>query len=82
VIIDNMMTIEVLFEAANQTNNQTLYNIGWQHANRTMYEHFREDNSTYHVVEYNETDGSVIRKYTAQGNSKDILFYFSKYISL
>jgi hypothetical protein len=73
VIIDNMMTIEVLFEAANQTNNQTLYNIGWQHANRTMYEHFREDNSTYHVVEYNETDGSVVRKYTAQGNSKDSL---------
>jgi hypothetical protein len=82
VIIDNMMNLEILFEAANQTNNQTLYNIGWQHANRTMYEHFREDNSTYHVVEYNETDGSVIRKYTAQGNSKDILFYFSKYISL
>jgi hypothetical protein len=82
VIIDNMMNLELLFEAANQTNNQTLYNIGWQHANRTMYEHFREDNSTYHVVEYNETDGSVIRKYTAQGNSKDILFHLSKYISL
>jgi len=32
-----------------------------------MYEHFRADNSTYHVVLYNETDGSVIRKYTAQG---------------
>jgi len=41
--------------------------MAWQHANRTMYEHFRDDNSTYHVVEYNETDGSVIRKYTAQG---------------
>ena len=67
VIIDNMMNLEMLFEAANQTNNQTLYNIGFQHANRTMHEHFREDNSTYHVVEYNETDGSVIRKYSAQG---------------
>ena len=67
VIIDNMMNLELLFEASNQTNNQTLYNIAWQHANRTMYEHFRDDNSTYHVVEYNETDGSVIRKYTAQG---------------
>ena len=67
VIIDNMMNLELLFEAANQTNNQTLHNIGFQHANRTMHEHFREDNSTYHVVEYNETDGSVIRKYSAQG---------------
>jgi len=67
VIIDNMMNLEVLFEAANQTNNQTLYNMAWQHTNRTMYEHFRADNSTFHVIEYNETDGSVIRKYTAQG---------------
>jgi unsaturated chondroitin disaccharide hydrolase len=67
VIIDNMMNLEILFEAANQTNNQTLYNIGWQHANRTMYEHFRENNSTYHIVEYNETDGNVIKKHTGQG---------------
>jgi hypothetical protein len=72
VIIDNMMNLEILFEAANQTNNQTLYNIAWQHANRTMYEHFRENNSTYHVVEYNETDGSVIRKHTAQGNTDSV----------
>jgi hypothetical protein len=71
VIIDNMMNLEILFEAANQTNNQTLYNIGWQHANRTMYEHFRENNSTYHVVLYNETDGSVIRKHTGQGKTRD-----------
>lgn len=67
VIIDNMMNLELLFEVAKQTKNQTLYDMAWQHANRTMYEHFRDDNSTYHVVEYNETDGSVIRKYTAQG---------------
>lgn len=67
VYIDNMMNLEILFEAANVTNNQTLYNIGWQHANRTMYEHFRENNSTYHVVLYNATDGNVIRKHTAQG---------------
>ena len=75
VIIDNMMNLELLFEAANQTNNQTLYNIGWQHANRTMYEHFRENNSTYHVVEYNGTDGSVVRKYSAQGKREFGIIY-------
>ena len=32
-----------------------------------MYEHFRENKSTYHIVEYNQTDCAVIRKYTAQG---------------
>jgi unsaturated chondroitin disaccharide hydrolase len=67
VIIDNMMNLELLFEASNRTNDQTWHDMAWQHANRTMYEHFRPDNSTYHVVEYNETDGSVIKKYTAQG---------------
>ena len=67
VYIDNMMNLELLFEASNQTKDQSLYNLGWQHANTTMYEQFRDDNSTYHVVEYNETDGSVIRKYTVQG---------------
>ncbi|CAF1277624.1 unnamed protein product, partial [Didymodactylos carnosus] len=67
VIIDNMMNLELLFEVANLTNDQTFYDIAWSHANRTMYEHIRTDNSSYHVVEYNETDGSVIRKYTAQG---------------
>ena len=69
VYIDNMMNLDILFEAANLTNNQTLYNIGWQHANRTMYEHFRENNSTFHVVLYNATDGNVIRKHTAQGKT-------------
>jgi len=67
VVMDNMMNLEILFVAANLTNNQTLYNMGWQHANRTMYEHFRENNGSYHVVIYNETDGSVIEKRTAQG---------------
>lgn len=76
VIIDNMMNLELLFEASNQTKDQTLYNIAWQHANRTMYEHFRDDNSTYHVIEYNEADGSVIRKYTAQGKNKNLVRYF------
>jgi hypothetical protein len=67
VIIDNMMNLEILFEASNLTNNRTLYDIAWQHTNRTMYEYFRPDNSTYHVLVYNETNGDVIVKRTAQG---------------
>jgi hypothetical protein len=67
IYIDNIMNLELLFEAANHTKNQTLYNIAWQYANITLYEQFRENNSTYHIVEYNQTVCSVIRKYTAQG---------------
>jgi hypothetical protein len=81
VIIDNMMNLELLFEASNHTQDQTLYNIAWQHANRTMHEHFRDDNSSYHVVEYNETDGSVIRKYTAQGEKDCLVKYFFNFVS-
>ncbi len=76
------MNLEILFEAGNQTKNETLHNIGWQHTNRTMYEHFREDNGTYHVVEYNETDGSVIRKHTAQGNKESMFVYIANCVLL
>ncbi|UJR18757.1 hypothetical protein I4U23_005663 [Adineta vaga] len=67
VYIDNMMNLELLFEVSNQTKDQYLYNIAWQHANRTMYEQFRDNNSTYHVIEYNQINGNVIKKYTVQG---------------
>ena len=67
VIIDNMMNLELLFEGSILAKNQTLFDIAWQHANRTMYEHFRSDNSTYHVVVYNETNGNVMFKGTGQG---------------
>lgn len=68
VIIDNMMNIELLFQSAILSSNRTLYDMGFSHANRTMHEHFRPSNhSTYHVVEYDERDGSVIKRMTNQG---------------
>lgn len=68
VIIDNMMNLELLFAAAEYKQNNTWKQQAISHANRTLVEHFRPSNfSTYHVVEYDENDGSVIKKYTAQG---------------
>lgn len=75
VIIDNMMNLELLFEASNITKNETLYNIAWQHTNRTMYEHFRPNDSTYHVLMYNETTGDVTSRGTGQG-LRERLFKF------
>ncbi|KAF8831798.1 hypothetical protein HHX47_DHR1001178 [Lentinula edodes] len=69
VIIDNMMNLEVLWASYALTGNQTLINIANAHANTTMINHFREDGSTWHVVEYNSTTGDVIRKRTSQGYS-------------
>ncbi|MFD3001995.1 glycoside hydrolase family 88 protein [Pontibacter toksunensis] len=67
VIIDNMMNLDMLFWATEQTGDSTYYNIAVEHANTTMENHFREDNSTYHVLNYDPETGNVQEKKTAQG---------------
>jgi len=67
VIIDNMMNLELLFWAAKETGDKSLYNIAVTHANTTLKNHFRPDNSSYHVVVYNPQTGEVMKKQTAQG---------------
>ncbi|KAH8995827.1 d-4,5 unsaturated-glucuronyl hydrolase-like protein [Lactarius hatsudake] len=69
VIIDNMMNLEVLFNAADLTGNQTLCQIAVSHADKTMMNHVRADGSSFHVVDYNATTGAVIDQRTAQGYS-------------
>lgn len=60
VIIDNMMNLEML-EWSGYSD------IARRHADTTLKNHFREDNSSYHVVTYNELTGEVTEKRTAQG---------------
>ena len=67
VIIDNMMNLELLFWAAKQTGDKSLYNIAVTHANTTLKNHFRPDYSSYHVITYNPQTGAVMSKKTAQG---------------
>ena len=67
VIIDNMMNLELLFWAAKETGDHSLYDIAVTHANTTLKNHFRQDNSSYHVVVYNPQTGKVMKKQTAQG---------------
>lgn len=43
VIIDNMMNLEVLFNAADITGNDMLRQIAESHANKTMINHVRAD---------------------------------------
>jgi rhamnogalacturonyl hydrolase YesR len=66
VIIDNMMNLEYLFWAAKITGNKNFYDICISHANKTMLNHFRHDNSSYHVVCYDSV-GNVVAKKTSQG---------------
>ena len=67
VIIDNMMNLELLFWATRTTGDSSFYNIATTHANTTLKNHFRPDNSSYHVINYNSADGSIQQKKTAQG---------------
>ena len=67
VIIDNMINLELLFQASLITGDKRYYNIAVSHANTTMKHHFREDMTSYHVVDYNPEDGSVIKRITFQG---------------
>ncbi len=69
VIIDNMMNLELLFWASKQTGDQQYYNIAVKHATTTMINHFRADNSSFHVVDYDSITGNVIKKTTHQGYS-------------
>jgi len=67
VIIDNMMNLELLFEAAKLSGDSSLYRIAVTHANTTMKNHYRPDYSSYHVVDYDSVTGKVIKKQTHQG---------------
>lgn len=69
VIIDNMMNLEFLFWAADAAGNSKFAEISKIHANTTMKNHFREDYSSYHVVNYDPETGEALWKGTFQGAS-------------
>lgn len=69
VIIDNLMNLELLLWAANQSGNAKFREIALSHADKTMKHHFRPDYSSYHVVSYDTTTGLPHLKQTHQGYS-------------
>lgn len=71
VIIDNMMNLELLFKATELTGDSIYYQIAVTHANTTLQNHFRIDNSSYHVVDFNPETGEVIAKFTHQGDNDE-----------
>jgi unsaturated chondroitin disaccharide hydrolase len=67
VIIDNMMNLELLFEATMFSGDKKYEEIAIQHALTTMKNHYRPDFSCYHVVDYDTLTGNVLDKATCQG---------------
>lgn len=71
VIIDNMMNLELLFEASKLSGDESFKNIAVKHAETTLENHFRPDHSCYHVIDYDTITGQVRSKQTAQGYSDE-----------
>lgn len=71
VIVDNMLNLELLFWASRETRDSTYYKIAVSHAETTLRDHFRKDNSSYHVVSYDTLTGKPVKKNTHQGYSHE-----------
>lgn len=71
VIVDNMMNMELLLKAAELGGSDSLKNVALAHARTTMKNHFREDKSCFHLVDYNPGTGEVVGKQTVQGLADD-----------
>ena len=63
VIIDNMMNLELLMVYGDRSVAET-------HALTTARNHFRQDGTTWHLVDYAD-DGSILGKQTVQGYADD-----------
>lgn len=58
-----------MFYIAHHTSTPHLSKIATQHAHKTLESHIRADNSTCHVVNFKQTDGSIKQRMTNQGYS-------------
>ncbi len=67
VIIDNMMNLELLTTASRLSGDKTFEQAAMRHADVTIANHFRDDFSSYHIVEYDSISGEAISKRTHQG---------------
>ena len=70
VIIDNMMNLDLLFNASKLSGDPKYKEVAIKHANKTMPNHFRDNYTCWHVVSYNN-DGTVEMKETFQGKNHD-----------
>ena len=71
VIIDNMMNLELMMWAAKTSGDSTFSKIAFSHADKTIENHYRPDNSCWHVVSYDTITGVPHIKQTHQGFSDE-----------
>jgi Highly conserved protein containing a thioredoxin domain len=71
VIIDNMMNLELLVRVGEMYGEQDLIDMAKSHADVTIRNHFRDNYTTYHVVNYDPETGKVLHRMTRQGYSDE-----------
>jgi len=69
VIMDTMLNSELLYYATDINGDTNLASKSFSHAERAMTNQIRMDNSTFQLVVYNTTNGSVIHQGTRAGYS-------------
>jgi len=62
VIIDNMMNLELLLYVSQQGANPQFREIALKHANTTIRNHYRNNYSAFHVLDYDLLKGTFVGK--------------------
>lgn len=71
VIIDNMMNLELVLKAVELGADASLKDVALTHARTTMKNHYREDYSIKHILDYNPETGEVMKVYSGQGFAEE-----------
>jgi rhamnogalacturonyl hydrolase YesR len=71
VIVDNMMNLGLLWFAYAETREESFREITLSHARKTQANHFRDNGSTFHLVDYDPVNGSILKRQTVQGFADD-----------
>lgn len=70
-IVDNMMNLEMLFWASKNGGDSSLYDLAFNHAEKSRKTLIRDDFTTYHVAVFDTVDGEFIKGVTHQGYSDE-----------
>lgn len=71
MIIDTMMNLELLFWASQESKDYHFYDVAYNHALTCLKQIVRNNFSSYHVIEFDVSNGNIKRKFTHQGFSDE-----------
>ena len=71
VIIDGLLSIEMLFYVSEITGDTTYSGMAYQHALRTKQDFFRDDYSSYYLIDYDTINFEPRKKGTWMGDSDE-----------